>query len=145
MEEQELIPMKVKGESLFSIIYGGLSVGVIIVVLLIFSIISDTLNGTIICLSILGLIGIWLKRIIRWVHFTNDNIKVKYLYGNERIIEYNDVKKLYKNQEGFLPAFVYVIKFSKKNGSKLGKVTFHKKELDIENFKKEILKLKNSV
>ncbi len=80
----------------------------------------------------IGLIGLWkldtiligtflislmifsLRNAITKVVFSENGILVKYLYGHEKDVKYNQCKKMYKSNSGELPASINVIKFNEK-------------------------------
>ncbi|MGJ8660924.1 MAG: hypothetical protein ACSHXL_02710 [Bacteroidota bacterium] len=135
------IPFKATGESVFTIVFGLFTLACILFFTIGLAIFSEKFIGHFIGVGLTLLLALWLKRLMKTVDFDLDKITVTYLYGNKKTIQYSQLKKFYKNQEGFAPIFVYVIKFEE--GNKLKKITFWDSDIDEEELKKELMVLKN--
>ncbi|MFT7381733.1 MAG: hypothetical protein ACI9Z3_001622 [Roseivirga sp.] len=84
---------------------------------------SDSLIGTLVFIAGALLIPILGRNAIRKVSFNEMHFEVKYLFGNSRTFEYNHVCQFYKNKEGFLSYYVFVLKTIE--SSKVRKSTFY--------------------
>ena len=124
---------KYRGESFYSYFGGFGMLG-----LLLFFGIAVTLKGNIIgiaiCVAIVALIIFLISRFIKKVEFFDDNINITYMLNKQIEIPYSNIRLVYYNKEGFLPAHVYVIKYH--NGNKIKKATFHCSENDFINVAK---------
>lgn len=120
------------GESLISRLL-GLSTGLIVIFLVISSILSWNILGLstgLVLLSILFFF-VYYKLIIKVV-FYEDYIEAKYLFKAKKI-GITSISKVYKNQEGLIPAYVYVLVYQENGKNK--KITFYCEE---EDFKKVV-------
>ena len=141
--DAEIFPFKASGEHPIQMFFGIITVLILEVMFVMFAVVSEKLVGTVVAIA-LALLGLLLcRRFIRWVHFDNERIIVKYFYGNELEISYKDLSKFYKNKEGFTPFYVFVLKFNSNSSDKLKKITFHKANLNFEAFKSRLIELKN--
>ncbi len=119
---KEQIIFNFPGESIISRLL-GLSAGLIVVFLSISSILSWSSLGLFtgfVLLSILFFL-VYYKLIIKVVFYEN-YIEVRYL-SKKKKIEIKSITKVYKNQEGFIPTHVYVLKYNDQNKNK--KITFY--------------------
>ncbi len=118
------------GESTISRLIGGISV-LIVIYLGISSILKLNLLGLIIGFGLLFIIFIYIhNKVILNVIFYDEYLIVKYLFKKEKIL-ISSIIKVYKNQEGFIPAHIYVAKFKK--DKKIKKITFHCEENEFKN------------
>jgi hypothetical protein len=136
------IPFKATGESAITIVFGLFTFACVLIFTIGLAIYSEKLIGHFVGVGLILLLALWLKRVIKTVDFDYEKITVTYLCGNKKTIQYHQLKKFYKNQEGFAPIFVYVIKFEE--GNKLKKITFWDSDIDEEELKKELMVLKKA-
>ena len=115
---------------IYSAIIGFLIIEVTLILLLF---ISNDYTGMIISFVLLTLLAIWMRKMIIKVGFTDEYIIVNLLYRRNVKIQYENIKKIYKHKEGFLPFYIYVCKLNSSVGLK--KITFYCSE-------KEFLELK---
>lgn len=77
-------------------------------------------------------------RMINSVTFTNNFVLIKYFGFQEIEVEYENIRQIYLNHEGFLNVHVYVVKYKFEGGTK--KFTFYcriNQFAEIENYLKE--------
>jgi hypothetical protein len=142
----EYIPFKAKGETTFNQVFGIWTFACVLFVTIGLALFSEKLIGNIIGVALSILVFIILRKVIRKVEFTVAEITVTYLYGNQKTVQYDQIKKFYKNREGFLPIYVYVVKYQDDNRTtKLKKFTFWKDDLNIELLKSDILTVNKRV
>lgn len=117
------------GESLLSRISGFFTLTVIF--LLGIGFISILNTASIITGSILVLFCIFItNRIIKSVTFKDKHFEVKYYFGRKREVSYDSIIIIYKNMEGFIGSYVYVVGFKFKENTK--KITFYCLENEID-------------
>ncbi|MES2588049.1 MAG: hypothetical protein V4622_03655 [Bacteroidota bacterium] len=85
-------------------------------------------------------------KFIKKTTFYKNEIVSSYFLGNEVVIQYNEISRIYKNQEGFLPTHVNVIRYVRNGKEK--KVTFYCSDIEFANvlsfLKTKELKIKTS-
>jgi hypothetical protein len=114
-----------QGESKVSRIIG--IIGILVVIYLsITSILKMSLLGICIGVSLLLITYLFLHyKVILKVVFYDNHIIIKHLFKTKKI-QLTSATKVYKNQEGTIPAYVYVLKYN--SGKKERKITFYCKE-----------------
>jgi len=130
--------LKYQGESLVMRVFGGIAL-LVILLLALSSIIAANITGVLVGSGLLLLVLFVSSKVILSATFKENTFEVKYLIGNLKLVEYSQVKRIYRSRESLLPVYVYVIRM--KDGVKPKKVTFHCNEIEFENLSK-ILKEK---
>lgn len=136
------LPIKAKGESLYTKIYGWSSV-IMVLIFLAYLIILMPLKTKIFPVLLLLFILWILRKAIRSVVFSDSDICVHYLYGKRITVCYSDLVKFYKNKEGLIPAYVYVIEYKRFESSKLAKFTFYIENLNFKEFQDFLVRMRD--
>lgn len=111
----------------------GLSAGLIVLFLAISSILSWNILGFSTGLVLLSILFFFAyNKLISKVVFYEDYIEAKYLFKVKKI-GITSISKVYKNQEGLIPAYVFVLVYQENGKNK--KITFYCEE---EEFKKAV-------
>ena len=110
----------------------GLSGGFSTIVLMVCFGISLTLKlhplGILICLILISFAVFLVSRFIKRVRFYENSIEAEYMLSKKIEFEYDTINIVYYNKEGFVPTYVYVVKY--KSGNKIKKITFYCSRLE---------------
>jgi hypothetical protein len=140
---KNIIPFKTYGESNMMFFLGLGSMIIVEFLFFLAAIFGPELYINLIFSALFILMLAYFKKAIWTVDFTTDEIIITHIFGNKKLIKYNQIRKFYKNQEHIiLPLYVYVIKYQNENNGRLKKLTFWTKTMDQEKFKKELIELK---
>ena len=141
-----IIPFTASGENKIFSVFNIIAIVIIVVMLISFLFLAKTIVAFLSVLAILFVILFYLRKAIIKVDFGVDEIRILHLYGNKKIIKYQQLRKFYKNREGFTPFSVFVVKYDTENSRSLRKFTFWTDEYS-EGQLKEVLinKKKESV
>ena len=107
-----------------------------------FLFLAKTIVAFLSVLAILFVILFYLRKAIIKVDFGVDEIRILHLYGNKKIIKYQQLRKFYKNREGFTPFSVFVVKYDTENSRSLRKFTFWTDEYSEGQLKEVLINMK---
>lgn len=122
--DYDIIPFTATGENILSLIFNFIGIGIIVAMLISFLFFAKSITTFLTVLAILFLILFYLRKAINKVNFRTNDIIIHHLYGNKKIIKYQQLRKFYKNKEGFTPFSVFVVKYDSENSSAMKKFTF---------------------
>lgn len=120
---------------------GLIITGIFIIVFLVLGVISAKYwLIKILCLVLIPVPIVIGLRLIREINFGSD-IVIKPIYGKPKIIKYSQLRKFYQHYLGKQAMFVWVIEYQQ--DSKMKKITFYDDDLNFNEFKAVLNKLKN--
>jgi hypothetical protein len=141
--DSDIIPFTATGENKLFSIFNYFGIVIIVVMLISFLFFAKSISAFISVLAILFLILFILRKAILKVDFGTNEIRIHHLYGNKKIVKYQQLRKFYKNREGFTPFSVFVLKYDSENSSLLKKFTFWTDEYSEEVLKEVLINKKN--
>ena len=80
------------------------------------------IKSIIVGLVIVAIVIFVLSKFINKVLFLDDEISIKFLFGNKKLVKYKDCRTIYKSNDGLIKAPINVIRYKSINDS--GKITF---------------------